>query len=143
MRRVGAVRRRAARATRGRRLVRHRDDCVVRVGTAAGTGLLGTFPLEEYVVGVVAGEARADWPDEFLAALSIAARSYALDRVVQPRDHRFDLRASTQDQAFATPQAAAGSVRRAVERTRGRYLVSDGWGRWLALPHRALFHTSC
>src|SRR5688500_7985272 len=140
---VGAVRRRAARAGRGRRVVRRLDDLEVRVGTATGPRLLGTFPLEAYVTGALAGEAPAEWPDEFLGALAIAVRSYTLDRVITPRATQFDLLASSEDQAFVSPELAAEPVCRAVDRTAHRYLLSNGWGRWLSLPHRALFHTSC
>ena len=47
------------------------------------TGQTVTLPLREYLIGAVAAEMPASWPDEALKAQAVAAHSYALYR----RDH--------------------------------------------------------
>lgn len=46
------------------------------------TGKIETMPLEEYIIGVVAGEMPAAFPSEALKAQAIAARTYMAQRLV-------------------------------------------------------------
>ncbi|NLW06643.1 MAG: stage II sporulation protein D [Clostridia bacterium] len=50
------------------------------------TGVSRTFPLEEYLVGVVAGEMPANFEVEALKAQAIAARTYTLKKIEQAKD---------------------------------------------------------
>ena len=91
-------------------------------------------PLEEYVVGVVAGEMPVKFREEALKAQAIAARTYAL-RVAGGTDGA--LKASTAHQVYKTPAERKKlwdksfdeneqKVRRAVEATAGSVLVHEG-----------------
>lgn len=55
--------------------------------------------LEDYVVGVVAGEMPALFQDEALKAQAVAARSYVLSK---EKDGNYEVSASTSDQVFLT-----------------------------------------
>ena len=84
--------------------------------------------LEDYVMGVVAGEMKNDWPIEALKAQAILARTFVL--------HFCDTKASMYDgadistdvveaQAYA-PESVNDRVRQAVEETAGMVLSADG-----------------
>jgi Stage II sporulation protein. len=53
------------------------------------TGKVETMPLEQYVMGTVAGEIKNDWPIEALKAQAILARSYVLN-FVETRKSKYD-----------------------------------------------------
>lgn len=84
--------------------------------------------LEEYVMGVVAGEMKNDWPIEALKAQAILARTFVL-RFCDTKDSQYeDADISTdvsEAQAYA-PQNINDRVRRAVEETRGIVMSNDG-----------------
>lgn len=84
--------------------------------------------IEEYLLGVVAGEMKNDWPIEALKAQAILARTFVLkfcdtkDSVYDDADISTDVREA---QAYA-PENINERVRRAVEETRGEVMSSDG-----------------
>jgi len=84
--------------------------------------------VEEYVMGVVAGEMRNDWPLEALKAQAILARTYVMNFVsnktssYEGADISTDV---TEAQAYA-PASVNDAVRRAVEETRGLVLSYRG-----------------
>lgn len=84
-------------------------------------------PFEEYLAGVVGGEIPAAWPAATQQALAVAARTYAVYLLSDPRDSEYDLVATDQDQVYAGLDGESGSSRRALEATRGLVLRgSDG-----------------
>ena len=56
------------------------------------------IPLEEYVIGVVAGEMPATFNIEALKAQAVASRTYALKRI--KKDNLYDVEDSTKNQVF-------------------------------------------
>jgi len=50
------------------------------------TGKIETIDMEQYLVGVLAGEMPPDYPLEALKAQAIAARTYTLKRILSPRN---------------------------------------------------------
>ena len=54
------------------------------------TGAIDTIPLEEYIVGVLAGEMPIDFDLEALKAQAVASRSYALKRMEYNKDKDYD-----------------------------------------------------
>ncbi|WP_336883706.1 stage II sporulation protein D [Priestia koreensis] len=98
-------------------------------------------PLEDYVVGVVASEMKADFEMEALKAQSLAARTYIVRKLVNGSELKmkkgskeFDARDTTADQVYASPEELKirwGSdydqnmkkITEAVEATRGKVIV--------------------
>src|SRR5690554_4383672 len=79
--------------------------------------------LEEYITGVVAGEMKADWPENAYAAQAIIARTFALkhmsdnDTNVISGSYQF---AQEYQPAKVTPE-----IEKAVKRTRGEVIVYE------------------
>lgn len=86
------------------------------------------MPLETYVMGVVAGEMKNDWPIEALKAQAILARTFVLkfcdtkSSMYDGADISTDVREA---QAYA-PENINDRVRQAVEETTGTVLSADG-----------------
>ena len=97
--------------------------------------------LEKYLSGLVNAEFNSRWSPEAVGAQVVAARTYALFKIREARTsglQHFDLDSTQRDQVYD------GSVRedprstRAVERTRGLVLTSNG-----TLPLKAFYHSTC
>ena len=84
--------------------------------------------LEDYVMGVVAGEMKNDWPMEALKAQAILARTFVLNfcgtksSMYEGADISTDV---SEAQAYA-PENINDRVRQAVEETAGMVLSADG-----------------
>ena len=63
------------------------------------TGEIKEVPLEEYVIGVVAGEMPASFSDEALKAQAVASRTYALNKC---SNKEYDVTNTTKDQVYIT-----------------------------------------
>ncbi len=96
-----------------------------------------TMNLEEYVVGVVAGEMPASFEMEALKAQAIASRTYALYRKTTTQSDEYDLTDNTNTQVYLTIDAMKRKwgddfqkyydrVRSAVEATRGKVITYSG-----------------
>lgn len=106
--------------------------------------------LETYVMGVVAGEMRNDWPVEALKAQAILARTFTM-KFLTDKTSRYDNADISTDVQEAQAYNAADvnpRVRDAVNKTRGTVMTYDGefvnaWfhahsGGRTELPHLAL-----
>lgn len=71
---------------------------VVRV--KRGNGNIDKIPLEEYVVGVVAGEMPVSFELEALKAQSVASRSYVLRRIDNNQDKEYDVVDTVNNQVY-------------------------------------------
>ena len=109
---------------------------VVRVGYARpGGGFdVRTFPLEDYVARVLAGEAAARSPAAALEALAITARTFAVANRGRHQRDGFDLCPLTHCQVLREPDAAA---RAAVAATAGQVLT------WEDAPAQVFYTASC
>lgn len=63
------------------------------------TGNIIKVPIEEYVIGVVAGEMPASFNDEALKAQAVASRTYAFKRTINNTGN-FDVTNDTQNQVY-------------------------------------------
>src|SRR3954449_1163637 len=101
-----------------------------------GTNVLAVndLALEDYLLGVVAGEMPASWPAQALAVQAVAARSYALKHLAA--SGAFDVYADTRSQVYGgiTGEAAAASA--AVRATRGLAVMAGD------AVAETLFHSS-
>jgi len=95
---------------------------VRRVGDALQ--LVNAVTLEAYLLGVVPGEMPRGWPLEALKAQAVAARTYAVRKLVAGRT--FDLYADWRSQVYYGIGAEAPDTSRAVRETKGQILTYDG-----------------
>ena len=58
------------------------------------------IPLEEYIVGVLAGEMPISFDDEALKAQAVASRSYAMKRMEYNKDKEYDVVDSVMNQVY-------------------------------------------
>lgn len=65
------------------------------------TGEIISVPIEEYVIGVVAGEMPASFNSEALKAQAVASRTYALKRT-ENNENDYDVTDSVQNQVYIT-----------------------------------------
>jgi SpoIID/LytB domain protein len=80
--------------------------------------------LEAYLRGVVAREMPKHWPLEALEAQAVAARTYALARVLKGKP--FDLYADWRSQVYGGIPAEAPRATEAIQATARRVLLYDG-----------------
>lgn len=78
--------------------------------------IIGTYPLEEYVVGVLSGEMYGDFPAESQKALAVAARTYVLastnscKKSIESSSRRQNFNEDIKDFAREAVNATAGQV---------------------------------
>lgn len=101
--------------------------------------VVNRLPLETYLLGTVGSEMPASWPLEALKAQSVAARTYALQRLMMARaaNRSADMGATVLSQVYRGSKSIHPRVRAAIEATRGEVL---GFDRQLV---EALFHSTC
>ncbi|MDO5569718.1 MAG: stage II sporulation protein D [bacterium] len=96
-----------------------------------------TLPLEEYVVGVLAGEIPTYFHMEAIKAQAVASRTYALKRIEYNKDKEYDVVDSTLNQVYLDDdylksvwkekyQTNINNFRTAVNETSGVYLDYQG-----------------
>ena len=74
------------------------NNKVIRVKEVE-TGNIIRVPIEDYVIGVVAGEMPASFNDEALKAQAVASRTYAFKRTIN-NENFFDVTNDTQNQVY-------------------------------------------
>jgi SpoIID/LytB domain protein len=83
--------------------------------------------VDDYLCGVLGPEIGDDAPPAALRAQAIVARSFALFRVLhRPRSPHYHLVATTTDQVYRGQDRESGSVRKAVDDTKGWLLAVGG-----------------
>jgi len=88
--------------------------------------LVNTLPLEDYLKDVVPAEMPFSWGAEALKAQAVAARTYALRKILLAGPGDFDLEGTTYDQAYGGLGAERAASSEAVDATRGQVLTSGG-----------------
>ncbi|MGI8974215.1 MAG: SpoIID/LytB domain-containing protein [Gaiella sp.] len=86
--------------------------------------LVNVVGLETYLLGVVPGEMPKDWPLEALKAQAVAARTYAVARLVNGRS--YDLTSDWSSQVYYGIAREAPGPTRAVRETKGEILTYGG-----------------
>lgn len=92
--------------------------------------------IESYIMGVLAGEMRNDWPIEALKAQAILARTFTMKFLIS-KDSQYegaDISTDIHEAQAYDALAVNDNIRRAVEETKGMVMVSEG-----EYPH-AWFH---
>lgn len=112
------------------------SDRVIRVKRVNG-GSIDSIGLEEYIVGVLAGEMPIYFELEALKAQAVAARSYALKRMEYNKNNEYDVVDSIMNQVYldrdylkevwgSSYTSNINKLIRAVNETSGEYLDYDG-----------------
>jgi len=112
------------------------DNMMVRVKRDK-TGVIENVPLEEYIVGVVAGENPVTFNIEALKAQAVAARSYVLTRMQYNVDKEYDVVDTVTNQVYLDNEHLRNAwkdkytenvnkIRTAVLETEGEYLDYNG-----------------
>ena len=84
--------------------------------------------IETYVMGVLAGEMKNDWPEEALKAQAILARTFVL-KFIETKDSKYEGADISTDVSEAQAYSEADindRVRAAVEETRGQVMSYEG-----------------
>ncbi|MBM3461469.1 MAG: SpoIID/LytB domain-containing protein [Armatimonadetes bacterium] len=114
----------------------YRGDLVLIRG-GDGLTVVNYVDIDAYIMGVLAGEVPASWPDETLRAQAVAARSYALNKMAMRTDAQWDVVATDRDQVYEGVQGEVPAIIRAVQATRGEVLT------WQGQVVKAYFSASC
>ena len=88
-----------------------------------------TMPIEEYLLGVVAGEMKADWPLEAYAAQAIVARTFTMDFIATggtKKLHNTDISTDEKEAQAYNAAAITPSIRQAVKMTAGQVMTYQG-----------------
>ncbi|HET9870878.1 MAG TPA: SpoIID/LytB domain-containing protein, partial [bacterium] len=95
--------------------------------------------LEDYVMGVVAGEVPRNWPLEALKAQALAARTFAVLKREQAQQagSPYDLENSSLFQMYKGSGFLSDGIRQAVQETQGEIITYGG------RPIEAFFHSNC
>lgn len=97
------------------------------------------LPLEEYLAGVLAGEASIENELEALKAQAVVSRTFAVRNLGRHSREGFDFCSTTHCQRFVLPKARLhATARRAVEATRGEVLIDRN-----NQPADVYFHAAC
>ena len=80
--------------------------------------------LEEYVMGVVAGEMKKDWPKNAYGAQAIKARTFALRRIEDTADNTIS--AQHEEAQAYKPANITDDIKSAVEETKGKVVTYNG-----------------
>ena len=101
------------------------------------TGIIDYVPLEEYVLGVLAGEMPISFELEALKAQAVAARSYVLKRMEYNQEKDYDVIDTVQNQVYLDTEYLKNAwkdnyvkninkLRQAIKETEGEYVMYDG-----------------
>lgn len=112
------------------------QNSVVRV-YREDTGEINEVPIEEYVVGVLAGEMPVDFEIEALKAQAVAARSYVMIQMERNLKKEYDVVDSVTNQVYLDKEHLQSvwkesytdninKIKMAVLSTKGEYISYDG-----------------
>lgn len=96
------------------------------VGKDGGVIVLNVLQLEDYLYGVVPSEMPSKWPQAALQAQAVAARTYAVSRMLARKDETFDVYCTVADQAYLGVSGESASAKKAVDSTAGQIVTYDG-----------------
>lgn len=110
------------------------DDTKIRVKRTDNT--IDEVYLEDYVVGVIAGEMPINFKDEALKAQSVASRTYGLKKIMENQNNEYDVVDTVLNQVYLDYdylKEAWGNnyieninkLKSIVKETKGEYLVYD------------------
>lgn len=95
------------------------------------------IPLEQYLIGVLAGEMPVNYEIEALKAQAVAARTYTLRKMETNKNYEYDVIDTTDDQVYLEDEylkqiwqsnynTYIKKIKQAIQETSGEYLTYDG-----------------
>jgi stage II sporulation protein D len=96
------------------------------VGRDGGVVVLNVLPLEDYLLGVVPSEMPSHWPAAALQAQAVAARTYAVSRMLNRSDDTFDVYATVSDQVYYGVSGEKPAATEAIRATVGQIVTFSG-----------------
>jgi len=88
--------------------------------------VINTLPLETYLYAVVGSEVGYTWPQEALKAQTVAARTFAYNKLLNPRSSLYNIYDTTDDQAYYGVAKESTTIRSAVDGTKGQVILYNG-----------------
>ncbi|MCB1187394.1 SpoIID/LytB domain-containing protein [bacterium] len=104
----------------------YRGHIELFVGKNGNVVVLNVLPLEEYLYGVVPSEMSPSWPFEALKSQAVAARTYALSRIMANMERTYDVYGNVSDQAYKGVSGEHDTSTRAVQETTGQVIDYHG-----------------
>ncbi len=116
--------------------LKYMSNTIVRVKRVS-LDRIDSIPIEEYIVGVLAGEMPVDFELEALKAQAVASRSYVLKRIAYNRDKEYDVVDTVMNQVYLDDNylkdawggnytVKINKLRTAVNETYNEYMEYDG-----------------
>jgi stage II sporulation protein D len=99
--------------------------------------IINDIPIEDYLKGVLPSEVNPKWPMESLKAQALAARTYALFKMIENQSQRHHLTKDVLSQVYGGKSQEHAFTNQAVEMTQGQILTYNG----KVFP--AYFHSTC
>lgn len=101
------------------------------------TNVVETIPLEQYLIGVLAGEMPVSYDIEALKAQAVAARTYAIRKIEINKQNEYDVIDTINDQVYLDQdylkqlwqqkyEQNIKKIKQAIKETRGEYLTYNG-----------------
>lgn len=101
------------------------------------TGVIEEVPIEEYIVGVIAGEMPISFELEALKAQAVAARSYVMTQIERNKKKEYDVIDTVTNQVYLDREYLVSAwnesystninkIKTAVLDTKGEYIAYDG-----------------
>ncbi|HEY1358184.1 MAG TPA: SpoIID/LytB domain-containing protein [Thermoleophilaceae bacterium] len=103
---------------------RYHGSIDLRRGASGGVTAINRIKLDQYVLGVVAGEMPSSWDPEALKSQAVAARTYAL--ATRQHGGAFDLYPDTRSQVYKGVAGEEPSSNAAVRATAGQVVTYQG-----------------
>lgn len=111
------------------------ENSTIRVKRSSGD--IENISFEDYIIGVVSGEMPVSFDIEALKAQAVAARSYALTKMIQNKNNEYDVVDTISNQVYQDDEtlrnkwnssydANIAKIKEAVLGTRGEYLTYNG-----------------
>jgi stage II sporulation protein D len=88
--------------------------------------VLNVVPLEEYLLGVVPCEMPSNWPQEALRAQAVAARTFAVSRMIDHLYDSYDVYDDQSAQVYLGVRGESKAASQAVRDTAGQILTYQG-----------------
>lgn len=87
--------------------------------------IVNQLALEEYLYAVVGSEMYTSWPIEALKAQAVAARTFAYQKILSPRNSIADIYDTVSDQAYFGVNEETESIKQAVNTTKGVVITKN------------------
>lgn len=111
-----------------------RGNIDIKITNSNNMQVVNDINLEEYLYGVVPVEISPSWPQAAIEAQAVAARTYALYSMKNPRSLNYDVERDTRSQVYEGVRFESTATNKAINATKGIIMTYNNQ------PIDALFH---